>query len=117
MEQQTGGFGLFQPDQASDQEEFAGEPAADLGDPVEQFGDPVEQFDMPAHAGESRPATGEPRVDAALTRLDELAGRPVAEHRAIFEDVHRRLRDVLGELDTRQAHAQDQPGPAGRPGR
>ena len=64
-----------------------------------------------------RPATGEPRVDAALARLDELAGRPVTEHRAIFEDVHRRLRDVLGELDTRQAHAEDQPGAAGRPGR
>src|ERR1700684_1188974 len=64
-----------------------------------------------------RPATGEPRVDAALARLDELAGRPVTEHRAIFEDVHRRLRDVLGELDTRPAHAQGQPGPAGRAGR
>jgi hypothetical protein len=51
--------------------------------------------------GEQRSATGEPRVDAALARLDELAGRPVTEHRAIFEDVHRRLKDVLGELDTR----------------
>jgi hypothetical protein len=49
-----------------------------------------------------RPETGEPRVDAALARLDELAGRPVSEHRPIFEDVHRRLRDVLGELDTRE---------------
>jgi hypothetical protein len=51
---------------------------------------------------EPRPATGEPRVDAALARLDELAGRPVTEHRAVFEDVHRRLRDVLGELDSRE---------------
>jgi hypothetical protein len=49
-----------------------------------------------------RPKTGEPRVDAAVARLDELAGSPVTEHRAIFEDVHRRLRDVLGELDTRE---------------
>lgn len=55
-----------------------------------------------ARAGERRPATGEPRVDAALARLDELAGSPVSEHRAVFEDVHRRLRDVLGELDTRE---------------
>ena len=55
-----------------------------------------------------RPATGEPRVDAALARLDELTGRPVTEHRAIFEDVHRRLRDVLGELDTREQGSGDQ---------
>ena len=60
-----------------------------------------------------RPATGEPRVDAALARLDELAGRPVTEHRAIFEDVHRRLRDVLGELDTREQSSGDQAHAAG----
>jgi hypothetical protein len=60
-----------------------------------------------------RPATGEPRVDAALARLDELAGRPVTEHRAIFEDVHRRLRDVLGELDTREQSSGDQAPAAG----
>jgi hypothetical protein len=60
-----------------------------------------------------RPATGEPRVDAALARLDELAGRPVTEHRAIFEDVHRRLRDVLGELDTREQGSGDQAPAAG----
>jgi hypothetical protein len=58
-----------------------------------------------------RPATGEPRVDAALAKLDELAGHPVTEHRAIFEDVHRRLRDVLGELDTREQSSGD-PAPA-----
>jgi hypothetical protein len=62
---------------------------------------------------EQRPATGEPRVDAALARLDELAGRPVTEHRAIFEDVHRRLRDVLGELDTREQNSEVQDALAG----
>jgi hypothetical protein len=56
---------------------------------------------LPGEPDGPRPATGEPRVDAALARLDELAGHPVTEHRAIFEDVHQRLRDVLGELDTR----------------
>ena len=60
-----------------------------------------------------RPATGEPRVDAALARLDELAGRPVTEHRAIFDAVHRRLRDVLGELDTREQSPGDQAAAAG----
>jgi hypothetical protein len=39
-------------------------------------------------------------VDAALARLDELAGLPVTEHTKVFDDVHRRLEDVLGELGT-----------------
>src|SRR5580658_4678133 len=60
-----------------------------------------------------RPAIGEPRVDAALARLDELAGRPVTEQRAIFGDVHRRPRDVLGELDTREQSSGDQAAAAG----
>jgi hypothetical protein len=47
--------------------------------------------------GERR-ATGEPRVDAALAMLDELADLPVAEHARLFDEVHRRLEDVLGEL-------------------
>jgi hypothetical protein len=66
---------------------------------------------------ERRPTTGEPRVDAALARLDELEGLPVTEHRAVFEDVHQRLTDVLGELDTgrpreagRASGAQNWPG-------
>jgi hypothetical protein len=71
--------------------------------PAGVLGGPAEGQDVPAAwAGEERPATGEPRVDAALARLDELASRPVTEHRAVFEDVHRRLRDVLGELDARE---------------
>ncbi|MGH3231002.1 MAG: hypothetical protein ACRDOA_20910 [Streptosporangiaceae bacterium] len=64
-----------------------------------------------------RPATGEPRVDATLARLDELAARPVTEHRAIFEDVHRRLRDVLGELDTREPDQAPAAGAERRAGR
>jgi hypothetical protein len=50
-----------------------------------------------------RQATSEPRVDEALARLDDLPKLPVTEHREVFEHVHRRLREVLGELD---------PGPA-----
>ena len=37
----------------------------------------------------------------------------MTEHRAIFEDVHRRLRDVLGELDTREQSSGDQAPAAG----
>jgi hypothetical protein len=85
-----------------DEPRESGDPgkAGDLSKPGES-GDPG-KLGGPGQPGGQRPATGEPRVDAALATLDELAGRPVTEHRAIFEDVHRRLRDVLGELDTRE---------------
>jgi hypothetical protein len=91
-------------------------------EPGEPFGEPAGAFGEAAGAsrepGEPRPATGEPRVDAALARLDELDGRPVTEHRPIFEDVHRRLRDVLGELDTRDpSQAQDATDAVSRAGR
>ena len=79
-------------------------------DAGEDAGDAAPDPDGPGQ----RPATGEPRVDAALARLDELAGRPVTEHRAIFEDVHRRLRDVLGELDTREQGSGNQAAGADR---
>ena len=44
------------------------------------------------------PGTGDARVDQALARLDELAGLPVAGHPAVFEYVHERLADALGDL-------------------
>jgi hypothetical protein len=71
---------------------------------------------QPAPLSSGHPATGESRVDAALAGLGQLAGLPVAEHPAVFEQVHRQLREVLGELDSGAAG----PGPAGgagRPGR
>ncbi|HEU5157140.1 MAG TPA: hypothetical protein VFU43_09090 [Streptosporangiaceae bacterium] len=43
--------------------------------------------------------TGDERVDAALARFDELTAAPVAEHVDVFEDVHRRLQDVLAAMD------------------
>ena len=60
--------------------------------------------ELPGDAGQPAggiPGTGDPRVDGALAGLGELAGRPVAEHPAVFEQVHQRLREVLGELDGR----------------
>ena len=48
--------------------------------------------------------TGDDRVDAAVAGLSRLPGQPVADHVAILEEVHGRLRDILGEL------AEDQPG-------
>jgi hypothetical protein len=64
-----------------------------------------------ARSAARRPATGDPRVDEALKRLDALAELPVSEHPAVFEHVHNRLRDVLGELDSgTQAGAQGRQG-------
>ena len=107
------------PDTADEPFQEPGEP---FGEPAEVFGEFAGAFHEPADAarepGRPRPATGEPRVDAALARLDELDGRPVTEHRPIFEDVHRRLRDVLGELDAREpAQAQHATDAASRAGR
>ena len=38
-------------------------------------------------------------VDTALARLEELAERPVAEHVAVYDEVHRLLQDALAALD------------------
>ena len=47
-------------------------------------------------------ATGDARVDDAVAGLDRLKGRPADEHVAVLEEVHGRLRDILGELDETQ---------------
>lgn len=38
-------------------------------------------------------------VNTALAGLEELANRPVAEHVAVFDEVHRLLQDALAALD------------------
>jgi hypothetical protein len=60
-----------------------------------------------------RPATGDPRVDEAVARLDDLAGLPVAEHPAVFEHVHQRLAEALGDTEARDRVASD--GDPGQP--
>jgi hypothetical protein len=42
--------------------------------------------------------TGDDRVDAAVAGLRRLPGLPSGEHVAVLEEVHGRLRDILGEL-------------------
>ena len=44
------------------------------------------------------PPTGDDRVDAAVAGLRRLPGLPAAEHVAVLEETHGRLRDILGEL-------------------
>jgi hypothetical protein len=43
--------------------------------------------------------TGEPRVDAALDRLVELDEDDVAQHAAVFDEVHQALRATLTDLE------------------
>ena len=38
-------------------------------------------------------------VAQALSRLDQLDGRPVSDHVEVFDDVHRLLQDSLATLD------------------
>jgi hypothetical protein len=45
------------------------------------------------------PPTGDDRVDGALAGLSRLAGAPAEEHVAVLEEVHGRLRDILGEVN------------------
>lgn len=52
-----------------------------------------------AYADLVLPVTGDPRVDDGLVRLTELAGLPVEEHLAVYQDVHQRLHDTLAALD------------------
>ena len=68
-----------------------------------------------AAAPRARPFTGDARVDDAVARLDDLAGLPVAEHLAVFEYVHQRLTEALGDLDVHApARSGDaSPGPGG----
>jgi hypothetical protein len=62
----------------------------------------------PGAAGPA-PATGDARVDDAVMRLDDLAGLALAEHPAVFEYVHERLTEALGDLDVHTpVHAGDQ---------
>lgn len=41
--------------------------------------------------------TGHPAVDEVLRSLDELDGRPVDKHVAVFEQAHERLRQALSD--------------------
>lgn len=64
-------------------------------DEQEQWNDDAES-DAPATVI-ARTRTGDDAVDAALTRLGDLADRPVREHVAVFEHVHGELADRLAE--------------------
>ena len=77
------------PDQGTERE------GQDL-DPERAAGRAPADADTPRPAG-GLPATGDDRVDAAVAGLSRLAGTPADEHVAVLEEVHGRLRDILGE--------------------
>jgi hypothetical protein len=58
--------------------------------------------------------TGDARVDEAVAALNRLKGRPADEHVAVLEEVHGRLRDILGELDETPEPPQPATGSAGQ---
>lgn len=71
---------------------------------------------IPGQAGAvwpDRPAvrpTGDERVDRLVSRLGELAGRPVAEHVAVYADLHQGLQEILAATGQEPAGQE----PAGR---
>ena len=102
--------GDVSPAPAVDEPASVGEPGA-----VEAAGADAPAGARPAVVPRPRPSTGDVRVDEAVARLDDLAGLPVAEHLAVFEYVHERLTEALGDLDVHApARSGDaSPGPGG----
>ncbi|WP_200919086.1 hypothetical protein [Nocardioides sp. Leaf285] len=52
-----------------------------------------------APLGEEHAPTGVAGVDEVVEAVTRLDGRPVAEHVAVFEDAHDRLRRALDDVD------------------
>jgi hypothetical protein len=44
--------------------------------------------------------TGDTRVDEAVAGLARLADAPVEDHPAVLEEVHLRLAEILGEVES-----------------
>jgi hypothetical protein len=67
----------------------------------DEYADTPDDEDAPTTGGsveglaDDAVRTGDARVDEVLETLGELAERPVAEHAAIFEQAHERLRAAL----------------------
>ncbi|MFG2299068.1 hypothetical protein [Streptomyces sp. NPDC048603] len=53
----------------------------------------------PGPLGLLRTPTGRDEIDARLERLGDVDDLPADEHVAVYEDVHRGLRDALTALD------------------
>ena len=82
--------------------ETIGQDAAGAGPGPDTTGEkvPVQAGGAGSAAVPDEETTGEARVDAAIKLLDRLPGLPVSDHPELFEQVHARLSEVLGELDS-----------------
>ena len=91
--------------------ETIGQDPAGAGPGLDTAGEtaPVQADGAGSTAVPDEETTGEARVDAALKLLDRLPGLPVSDHPELFEQVHARLSEVLGELESGPGAA----GPAG----
>jgi hypothetical protein len=70
-------------------------------------------------AERARPAlapTGDARVDQAIEALSDLDEIDLDERPAVLEEVHDRLREILGELGDAGRQAQGAAGAPARPG-
>jgi len=71
-------------------------------------------------AERARPAlapTGDTRVDQAIEGLSDLEQIDLDERPAVLEEVHDRLREILGEIaDPGRPGRPGEPGRSGRPG-
>jgi hypothetical protein len=61
--------------------------------------------------------TGDPRVDAAIGGLSSLEDTELADRPAVLEEVHDRLREILGELGDPGGQGTGGPARPGEPGR
>jgi hypothetical protein len=65
----------------------------------------------------SLPPTGDDQVDDAVAGLSRLPGLPADAHVTVLEEVHGRLRDILGELsEGSRGPGRSGPGDPGDPG-
>ncbi len=72
----------------------------DLGAERARAGAPAAGRELRLAGGPTQgPPTGDDRVDAAVAGLSRLAAVPAEEHVAVLEEVHGRLRDILGEVN------------------
>ena len=60
--------------------------------------------------------TGDPRVDEAIAGLSDLDQIDLDDRPAVLEEVHDRLREILGELGDAGRPAAPVPGGPARPG-
>jgi hypothetical protein len=83
-------------EQAAVEEPVGEAPSVHVEEPVEDLVDePAAEPEVAEVAPDEAERTGHPAVDEVLRSLEALAGQPVDEHVAAFEDAHERLRRAL----------------------